>query len=776
MKTKLLSGGFLLLLLLAAAQLLFHTQVQTDITAFMPVTEQPQQTWLRQQLQKGPAARLWILALAGADADALAESSRLLAAQATASPLVDQVWNGPSVLGERLRGRLFAYRYLLSDQMQPDSFSATGLHVLFNDLLALLRSPLSTFSKELAPRDPGAASLRVFGNLQPAAVELDLYHGHWLSSDHSRALLLLQSHAAGTDLDAQEVLRSQLYQWLESLRKMPRFAQLRLELAGVPVLSLQTRARIRDASRKLGLLASVFMLGFMYWVFRDLRKLAFTALPMFSGVLVGGALVSWWFGGIHGITLAFGVILLGVAVDYPVHVLAHQRRSESLQQGVARIRPTLLLGLFSTLLGFSALMWTDFGGLAQLGLFAVGGLAMAAWVSLVLLPKWMSSDLGGMRLWRWLPAPPGNSRRRLLWALMLLGGVLVVLPGHNWWSQDIRDLSPVPQRVREADQALRQMLGAADPGYVLLVQADSVQAVLEKQERLRPALDEALQRGDVQAVDYAAKVLPSARLQGLRQSWIPEAETVTSNLHQALQGLPFSAQTFQPFLDDVQQSRDLPPLRPDDLAGSALGVRFDNLLQTADGQVTGLVTLNGLRRPESLRKQLRLGQHKDIYLLDIPGETGRLINDFREAALYRLLAVLAVIALVLAVWLRDGWRWMQVMASLLLSLLVAVATVLLSGYALNLFHLVSLLLVAGIGLDYALFFSRRSVQAEDWRHTFQALLVCVVSTVAVFLLLALSAIPVLRAIGSTVASGVMAAFVLSWWFATPFETENNHTN
>jgi predicted exporter len=77
---------------------------------------------------------------------------------------------------------------------------------------------------------------------------------------------------------------------------------------------------------------------------------------------------------------------------------------------------------------------------------------------------------------------------------------------------------------------------------------------------------------------------------------------------------------------------------------------------------------------------------------------------------------------------------------------------------------VSLLLVAGIGLDYSLFFSRLGSVAEN-NETLQALLVCCISTSTVFVMLSASSIPVLHSIGVTVFSGVLAAFSFSWLFS-----------
>ena len=83
------------------------------------------------------------------------------------------------------------------------------------------------------------------------------------------------------------------------------------------------------------------------------------------------------------------------------------------------------------------------------------------------------------------------------------------------------------------------------------------------------------------------------------------------------------------------------------------------------------------------------------------------------------------------------------------------------GVEMNLFHLVALILAAGLGLDYALFFEHAGDDRAEQLRTLHAVIVCSLTTLLVFALLALSSIPVLRAIGSTVAIGVFGNFVLA---------------
>ena len=148
-------------------------------------------------------------------------------------------------------------------------------------------------------------------------------------------------------------------------------------------------------------------------------------------------------------------------------------------------------------------------------------------------------------------------------------------------------------------------------------------------------------------------------------------------------------------------------------------------------------------------------------MLDLKQASESLVASYRQ----RVLWALSFAALLLAgtVWLslRTPRRVWRVLLPMALTTLLVIAVQRALGVELNLFHLVALILGAGLGLDYALFFDHAGEDHADQLRTLHALIVCSLMTLLVFTLLAFSSIPVLRAIGSTVALAVVFNFVLA---------------
>jgi predicted exporter len=311
----------------------------------------------------------------------------------------------------------------------------------------------------------------------------------------------------------------------------------------------------------------------------------------------------------------------------------------------------------------------------------------------------------------------------------------------------------------EQDQALRGALGASDVRYLLVVSATDTERALERLEALQPALERLVEEGAISGFDHAARYLPSARTQHVRQAALPDEPTLRANLSSAQQGTGFRAGVFEPFVAEVQQARTLAPLTLEDLGDSALGANLEMLLTRSSDGVRALVSLNTVRDPGALRTLAT--SNEDVLLLDLKTASETLVARQRTHILWSLAVAGLLLIGVVAFALRNPRRVYRVLAPMVVTTLVVIALLQLSGTSLSLFHLIALMLAAGLGLDYALFFEHAADDALEQRRTLHAVIVCSLSTLMVFALLATSTIPVLRAIGLTVSLGVVSNFVLA---------------
>jgi predicted exporter len=362
------------------------------------------------------------------------------------------------------------------------------------------------------------------------------------------------------------------------------------------------------------------------------------------------------------------------------------------------------------------------------------------------------------RAQRWLAAMPRP--RALPWIALALALLALWFAPAPLWQNDLAALAPAPpaELVREGE--LRKALGAPDVRYLLVLHADSADAVLQLSERISAQVDQWISAHAVDDVELPSRWLPSLETQRARQAKLPDRATLAAALDAALKDLPFKPGLFAPFIDDVETARSLPLLTPEVFEHSPFGARLAAMLIERDGKWYGLATLDGVHDP-SVLAGIATQTDGAVRLLDLKSASETLVAQYRTRILQALGVAFVLLVLAVGLAFRDARRAWHVLAPMTLATLLAIAVLRACGVPLSLFHLVAVTLAAGLGLHYALFFERPVADADEARRTLHATLVCVVAAVLVFGLLATSAVPVLRAIGATVALGVAFHFILS---------------
>jgi predicted exporter/predicted hotdog family 3-hydroxylacyl-ACP dehydratase len=407
----------------------------------------------------------------------------------------------------------------------------------------------------------------------------------------------------------------------------------------------------------------------------------------------------------------------------------------------------------------------------QLACFTVAALAVAGLTTRFALPALMERsgrDCGASglldRLWNWIAAVP-----RVRWAAVAIAvlsiGVVALAP-HDFWENDLAKLTPVPRDLLLQDQRLRAELGTADVRYMLVIAASGSEQALKRLEALDPSLRTLVERGVIGGYDHAARYIPSADAQLRRQRDLPVSKTLREDLGAALAQTPFRANAFEPFVHDVEQARSLPPLTIERMRASPWGASVEMLITQRSASTTALVTFSAVKDVAALQA-FAASAGSGASLLDTKGASEALVADQRTRILWTLAAAAFLLVAVVAFALRSRSRVYRVLAPMALTTLIVLAVLRAAGVSLNLFHLIALILAAGLGLDYALFFEHAATDRAQQRRTLHAILVCALSTLLVFALLALSDIPVLRAIGITVSLGVVSNFVLSLLLTRP---------
>lgn len=747
---------WLLVISFSISYVFLQLRVVSDIGQFMPEADHDSQLQaLMSEVQNGPAATTLMLRLSGANETELAELSVLLSRSLTTQAgLFRSVLNSNTSLDNKVVDALFPYRYLLGEKQD---WSKSALKKNFEKRLVELRFGAGSMLGDFLTSDPQLVFIRYLHGLLAVTGPV-INHGVWFDKKQESALLLVAVRSESLNLD---IMQRAVENIQHNFAGLAQTSSAQLEIAGPGIMAVETRANIEQVVTRLSVFITVLLIIVFVVAYRSLLLLLLAFIPLISAVVAALAVTQMMFHQVHGIVLAFGITLLGVCIDYPLHLFSHLRRDERPRSSLDRIWPTLFLSGVSSILAYLALLGSGFNGLSQLAVFAATGLTVALVVTRYLLPDWVSPDRVRPRLWA-VEITLSSAQKTGLAIVLLCLPILIIVQTEVIWETSIDAISPVPAAARESDGKLRHQLNVPEVSHVFMQTGNDVETVLQASEHISQQLVELQTLGIISRIWSPSQILPSVQRQRERQQLLPTKQQLSSNMETALIGLPFRALAFTPWIESVIASHDLKPVDYDAMSVTPLATVLRQGLFRQDDLWVATIRISGVRSNQALNDWLALHPDVEDSHIEIKQATQHLLAEYRISTFERFLGVIMVLIVIILFLSRSVTQTLWILLPVSIGLLAGFALPLLTGVGINVFHLLALLLVLGMGLDYSLFFNRVEDDVLARQQNIHAITISALTTSAAFSVLAFSSIPVMAAMGQTVATGVFMCFISAW--------------
>ncbi len=514
----------------------------------------------------------------------------------------------------------------------------------------------------------------------------------------------------------------------------------------------------------IGIGSIIGILLLMWCAFRSFKPIAYILLLIGVGFVGALSICLLLFERVHLLTLVFGATLIGVAQDYGIYFLCNRLGADAStdsSQLLRRLLPSLLLTLIAAVVGYMGLALTPFPGLRQMAVFSVTGLLFAwltvvFWFPLLVGPRTLKTA----RLAQWLGA--GLARWPVLginWrsAIALLGVAMLVLFG---WSRlgvndDIRSLQHPPKDLLNDQIKLGKLLDTPVPVQFYLVRGNSAEMVLQREEMLKQRLDPLLAQQLISGYQAISNWVPSSQLQAARHKLIEEKLLADDA---ALPALAARLGENSDWINDVRnRAAAAPLLTVDAFLNAPASQPWRHLwLGQSGGEFASIVALRGFSVTSlPALRQAAVGM-EGVQWVDKTAEISSVLGRYRQYMEWILLfSYGAVFCLLFVRYRASAWR---VLAPTAVASALALAVLGLAGHALQLFHVLALMLLLGIGVDYGVFFQERAERraATAWL----AVSLSAASTLLSFGLLGLSKTPALQAFGLTMLLGTALVWLI----------------
>ena len=526
--------------------------------------------------------------------------------------------------------------------------------------------------------------------------------------------------------------------------------------SGVRVLAagsvLQAEAAAARARKEVSIIGSGSLLAviLLSWAtFGSLRPILLVTLSLTIGCAAALSVTQLLFGQVHLLTLVFGASLVGVAEDYGIHYFAARQGQpvEQRWQQLRQISPGLWLALATSGIAYLALGLAPFPGLRQIAVFSCVGLT-AAFLTVLCWFPWLDTKPLRMTafargLGRSLDAWPRWPRG---WKGVVLGiaGAVLLLSGLMRLRSvdDIRTLQNVSQAMLTEQLEVGRMLGLASPAQIFLVNGENGDELLSNESRLASRLAGLITAGTIREFQALS-------------DWVPplEQQRADANLIAAA-----NREALQAALSVTGEAVDVTPPQVLTVTGLAAQMRSLPLVETwqdEHGRHFSVVMLQGVNRAALRALSAAAADLPGVRFVDNTARYSQLLATYRLRLSFLLLVGLAAVVLVLYLRYRArAWRaWLPTV----LGAAITLACFGWAGIPLQLFVVLALILLLGMGIDYGIFMQEHPGERSVWL----AVAIAGISTLLAFGLLALSTTPALRAFGLAMLIGESTIWLLT---------------
>ena len=535
------------------------------------------------------------------------------------------------------------------------------------------------------------------------------------------------------------------------------------------------RAASEREMHAIGIVSAVGIALLMLWVFRSPRLLVLGFISTALGILCALAATLLVFGKLHLLTLVFGASLIGEAVDYSIQyfvVYLGAQRGWNPQRGAREVLPALGVALATSFVGYAILTFAPFPALKQIACFAMVGISTAFASVIWLLPSLLTrpAKRGSRSLFivaesmlKRCQAAIGGRRAWFAAAVLALFAVpgLLQLGGDD----DIHLLIHRDRSLVAQERAISEAVGADNSAQFFVVRGGSPEQVLERAEALGAKLDGLTGAARVSGWQSVASFVPSVRQQQADRALLAaHGFDDPAALHALLVKAGFRVDVADAWLAAYGKA-----------AGSVLDVDswlaqpwskpyrhlwLGRSVSTPDA-FAAVVIPQGVSRANLAALGAVARTVPGASFVDKAASVSRLFGVWRlDSALWLAGALpLVLVLLVLRYGLRGG---IEVALPAWLAIGVTLAVF---GYLhihVNLFNSLALMLVLGIGANYAVFLREGAMRDEaDLGAVWTGVLLSASSTLLSFGMLGMSSMPALKSFGATLALGIMVSVLLA---------------
>ncbi len=634
----------------------------------------------------------------------------------------------------------------------------------------LLLSPAGTFYKTLVAQDPVGISGLVWAKLKTLQIDpnYETYEGYLFNNNQRNLTFFLKSKYKASQTGKNAKLFSKVDDLTDEWQA--KHPGIHIAYFGGPAVAAGNALQLQTDTIVTLSVTIVLLLVLTYYFFRKKRTPLILLVPVVYGAVSGLAVMYLVQGSIAVIALGAGAIILGIAIDFSIHFLAHTRHSSNIKEAVSEMASPLTIGSFTTIAAFLSLRFVSTPILQDLGLFAAVSLAGAALCTLIFLPhlpigtaSYAHQNTIFDKIGKWRP----EKNKWLVLGIILLTPIMYKCIDGVSFDSNLMHLNYLSPKLEKAQEEVSRYNAVALSSVFVVANETNQEKALQKLEAATTKIDELTAKGWVRSASNPVTLIPSLaeqykRIERWQNYWTPEKQVaVLSDVNNAASANGFSKDAFTGFGNVINQTYQsfnsetvnvLKSLFPGGFSSdSSNHYAIASLKVAQENRQQVFEYLNGIENVTVTDRQQGATQL-----------VGILNKDFTNIAVYSSLIVFFALligygrielAIIAFLPMAISWIWILGLMSLL-------------GLQFNIVNIIISSLIFGLGDDYTIFtmdglIEKYRTGRNKLESTRAAVYVSVLTVIIGLGVLLLAKHPALRSIAFISVTGLVCVLFVS---------------
>ncbi|MBC8321653.1 MAG: MMPL family transporter [Bacteroidetes bacterium] len=592
--------------------------------------------------------------------------------------------------------------------------STPNIHNTIASNYSNLMSPVSFVTKKLIAQDPLHLTPIALQKFSAFNFDNDFqtYNKYFISNDHCN-LILLVTPASTNKTSNNNLLFNGIDNIIEDL-SINKFKNIRVDYFGNAVVALGNANQIKKDIIVTVTLALLVLIIVITLFFRSKRTFIIVFLPVVFGALVSLAMLFILKKEVSAISLGIGSVLLGISVDYALHIYSHFRQYGSRKLIFKNLSTPVILSSITTASAFLSLYFVNSEALNDLGLFAAISILSAAVFSLIVLPHFIGTNKEKTSKYytSWidkLAAYRFSDNAYLKSGIILATIVLLIAAQHVSFDADMMKSNYMSDKLKQVEQRLNAVTNLSKKTIYIVSHGKDLNEAIENNTKASNIINKLKSDQTIQNSSVINNIFPSqsqqlAAINRWNEYWDKNRNRIIDDISIAAYKTGFSERAFSGF--STWLNNDFSTISPNS-AGIIQQLILDKFIIQTDtlSAVINVIKVNS--SDEDINKVYNaFSNEKTSWIIDKRLITSEFITILKDNFNKLIIISLSFVFVILLIAYGRIELTIITMIPMIFSWIWTVGIMGLFGIEFNIFNVIILTFIFGLGIDYSIFIMR----------------------------------------------------------------------